>query len=130
MVPRPLGPVWEPRLRFDPNRIPMHGTSSSRVECTAVRETAGGWLCTVSVSDAQGQREHEVRLAWCDHDYWSGGAQAPGDLTQRLVKLLIEARGSTLHVDSAVPWPLPAKFDAAKARRWCPSLDDDLRHAG
>lgn len=108
----------------------MNPTTGTRIECTAVREDPGAWSCTVEVGSEGASTSHEVRLAWCDHDYWSGGLAAPGSLAERLVRFLVEARVSPDHPDACIPWPLPAKFDAAKARRWCPAVDSDLRTAG
>ena len=109
----------------------MNHTTGTRVECTTVREDPGSWHCTVVVGGGDGATsEHEVRLAWCDHDYWSGGLAAPGALVERLVRYLIDARSSPDHPDAFIPWPLPAKFDAAKARRWCPAVDSELKSAG
>lgn len=108
----------------------MSHATGTRVECTTVREDPGSWWCTVVVGAEGASSEHEVRLAWCDHDYWSGGLAAPGALVERLVRYLIDARSSADHPDACIPWPLPAKFDAAKARRWCPSVDSELKTVG
>lgn len=105
----------------------MSQATRSRVECRTVQDVPGGWLCTVAVNygsdhpDAGQTTEHEVRLAWCDHDFWSGGRLAPGDMTESVVRYLVSAR---------TPERLPLRFDAAKARRWSPQIDTDLRTAG
>ena len=108
----------------------MKPTMGSKVECTQVLDDPRGWACVVQVGAEPDATTHEIRLAWCDHDHWSGGLVGPGELMERLVRFLIEARVSPAHPDAAIPWPLPAKFDAAKARRWCPAVDSELRTVG
>jgi hypothetical protein len=108
----------------------MSRATGSKVECTQVRDDARGWTCVVRVASGHDESDHEIKLAWCDHDFWTGGTASPGDLAERLVRFLVEARVSPEHPDAAIPWPLPAKFDAAKARRWCPAVDSELRAVG
>jgi len=58
-----------------------------------------------------------VTLAWIDHDYWSGGRCAPSKVIQALVEYVLRHETP----------PLPAAFDAARARRWLPQIDMELR---
>lgn len=108
----------------------MNHATGSKVECTQVLDDPRGWACRVRIGSETSGTDHEIRLAWCDHDHWTGGLIAPGELIERLVRFLLEARVSPAHPDAAIPWPLPAKFDAAKARRWCPAVDSELRTVG
>lgn len=101
-----------------------------------MRDVPGGWVCAVNVafgdgaegvdpgdgiSGVRGEREHEVRLSWSDHDYWCGGRLAPGVMSEQVVRYLVE---------HGVAGDLPARFDAGRARRWRPSIDTDLRQVG
>lgn len=80
------------------------------------RETPQGWRYHVVV-ERQGAAisEHEVALAWVDHEHWCGGRVAPSMVVERLFGVLLE------HGDE-----IPARFDAATARRWFRDLDEDL----
>jgi hypothetical protein len=83
----------------------------------------GGWTYHVVVrheahnGSAARTTEHDVRLAWVDHDHWSGGRCPPSRVVERLFELLVERQ--TLR-------SIPARFDAATARRWFPELDHEL----
>lgn len=77
------------------------------------------WDYMVLVHHESGQTtEHRVRLSWLDHEHWSGGRTAPSKVVQCVVERLV-ARG--------LNGGLPEKFDAAKARRWFPGIDQELR---
>lgn len=83
-----------------------------------LEETEGstGWRFRVAIRGADGSRsEHEITLAWVDHDHWTGGSVPPSRLIERLAVLVARHRSD-----------LPHRFDAAKARRWMPELDDLL----
>ncbi|MEZ6318527.1 MAG: hypothetical protein R3B49_07215 [Phycisphaerales bacterium] len=82
-------------------------------------ETPRGWsydLRVVWMDDAE--TEHTVTLSWHDHDHWSGGANPPS----RVVAAVVRVAGDALGREK-----LPARFDAATARRWVPTLDETLR---
>lgn len=64
--------------------------------------------------------QHQIRLAWVDHEHWSGGRIAPSKVLQTVIEHLIS---------HGMEAQLPAKFDAAKARRWIPGIDQELRQA-
>lgn len=78
----------------------------------------GGWSYLVRVTHDDGSdTDHTVRLSWADHDYWCGGASPPSRVVQAVIEYLLRHR----------PTPLPAAFDAGKARRWLPQIDEELR---
>lgn len=82
-------------------------------------ETAHGWSFRLAIDrgpDAPAA-EHEMALSWVDHDHWTGGTTPPSRLAERLLTILV-VRVSDL----------PARFDAARARRWVPEIDDLLAH--
>jgi hypothetical protein len=88
-----------------------------RTEC----EHRGGWKYHVRIQQPDGSwRDHTVTLAWCDHDYWSGGRQAPSKVLETVLDLAVNAFDGPGSV-------LPERFDAARLRRVMPSLDAQMR---
>ena len=84
-------------------------------------ERDSGWSYEVAFEHADGMREyHTVTLAWCDHDYWSGGRIAPS----RVLQTVLEYALAQMKAGAA---PLPTKFDAARLRRLFPNLDSEVR---
>lgn len=96
------------------------------------QELANGWCYRLAVVHDSGTRtEHEVRLSWVDHDLWSGGRVPPSVVIQRVVEYLLihgQPPGIT-HTGPTYTGPLPPSFDAARARRWWPAIDQELRAA-
>ncbi len=79
------------------------------------------WDYTVVVEQDSGvTTQHQIRLAWVDHEHWSGGRLPPSQVIQTVVEKLL-AHG----MDGA----LPERFDAARARRWFPGIDRELKLA-
>lgn len=68
--------------------------------------------------DSGATTEHRIRLSWLDHEHWSGGRVPPSKVVQTVVEQLI-AHGMN--------GSLPEKFDAARARRWFPGIDQELK---
>ncbi|HYE60515.1 MAG TPA: hypothetical protein VD997_00840 [Phycisphaerales bacterium] len=91
-----------------------------RVEVQTEEERPGGWSYLVIIHRTEGAQEHTVTLSWRDHDYWCGGASAPSRVVQAVIEYVLR---------NDAPAPLPLKFDAAKARRWLPRIDQELRAA-
>lgn len=91
------------------------------------QELPGGWLYRVVIHGDDGfATDHDVRLAWVDHDHWCGGRLPPSTVIQRVIEHLV-AQGHLTGLDAGQP--LPASFDAARARRWSPGIDAQLRAA-
>jgi hypothetical protein len=90
-----------------------------RVEVQTEEERPGGWSYLVIVHRPAGPSEYTVTLSWRDHDYWSGGASAPSRVVQAVMEYILR------HETPA----LPLRFDAARARRWLPRIDQELRAA-
>ncbi|MBX3365016.1 MAG: hypothetical protein KF866_09645 [Phycisphaeraceae bacterium] len=78
-------------------------------------EIRAGWSYVVSLRRGEKTTRHRVRLAWVDHDHWSGGRFPPSLVIERLIELLAEMEAD-----------IPEHFDASTARRWRPGLDDHL----
>jgi hypothetical protein len=90
----------------------------ARVVLSMEHEVPGGWAWEVTVEHQGGEMTvHTVMLSWLDHDYWCGGASAPSRVAQAIVEYVLANREQ----------PLPEKFDVARARRWLPRIDRDLR---
>ena len=88
-----------------------------RVEVSTEEERPGGWSYLVLVHRETGPISHTVTLSWRDHDYWCGGASAPSRVMQAVMEFLLRHESP----------PLPAKFDAARVRRWLPQIDQEIR---
>ena len=82
-------------------------------------EVPQGWRYVVEIQHAQGETTtHRLRLAWVDHNFWTGErAVPPSRVAQAVVEYLLAARPDD---------DLPDRFDAAMARRWAPSIDREL----
>lgn len=90
---------------------------AARVEIGAERCRALGWEYDVALVARDGSRtDHVVTLSWRDHDYWCGGASAPSKVILAVLEFVIARREA----------PFPARFDAARARRWLPTIDEEL----
>ena len=117
-------PEDQTNLPPDPSLRPRQsgqGTRGIIVSIQTEREHAHGWVYEVTIEHADGVREHHtVTLAWCDHDFWSGGRIAPSRVLQTVLEY---AMGQMRSSDR----PLPVKFDAARLRRLFPNLDAEVR---
>lgn len=73
-----------------------------------------GWRYAVEVLHDDGSlSNHRLRLAWVDHNHWSGERSIPPSrVAQALVESLLDAGRQ-----------VPDRFDASTARRWLPDLD-------
>jgi hypothetical protein len=79
-------------------------------------EVPQGWRYVVEIERADGAvSTHRVRLAWVDHNHWTGERPIPPSrVAGALVECLLEADPGRV---------LPERFDAATARRWAPGID-------
>lgn len=84
------------------------------IEIITEEDTRGGWEYHARIAAGGEAREVRVKLAWVDHDHWSGGRCAPSLVIERLLGLLV----SRVSVSE-----LPEHFNAASARRWAPEID-------
>jgi hypothetical protein len=96
--------------------------AAGTIEVGIETATSRGWRYEVTLTTRGSSTSHDITLSWHDHDYWCGGSLAPSRLLERLLGLLTRHMGK-----GSVPATLPARFDCATARRWLPTLDDDLR---
>lgn len=93
------------------------GTTQSSVSVLlgAESETPRGWRYAVTIRRSDIETEHDVTLAWVDHDHWCGGAVSPGRVVEAVIRFAAARRA------------LPAQFDCSTVRRWYPELDAELR---
>jgi hypothetical protein len=113
--PMPHDPFNDPP---EPDRAATrHGESP--VDIRTESESRLGWSYQVGLRAADGSwSEYTVTLAWCDHDYWSGGRQSPSVVLRRALEAAL---------DGGAGPRLPQRFDAARLRRLVPDLDDQMR---
>ena len=93
----------------------------AKVEIDTEQESGRGWEYHAKVSRGPGgagqTSEHTVKLAWVDHEHWSGGRVPPSKVIESLLEFLVEREEK--HA-------IPAKFDASTVRRWFPDVDREL----
>jgi hypothetical protein len=90
-----------------------------KVHVTSESDIPQGWRYVIDIDHDDGSHStHRLRLAWVDHNHWAGERSIPPSrVAQVLIERLLAAR---------LDEPLPERFDAATARRWVPSIDDEL----
>lgn len=83
------------------------------------QEVESGWQFAVRVvgSGSAGPVNLTLTMSWADYDYWSGGTEPPSETARQVVEYVLAHRPAT---------ELPARFDAATARRWLPQIDAAL----
>lgn len=104
----------------------MNPRSRSRppeVEVLEETETPVGWSFRIAIHPVHDAplaepTVHTVTLSWVDHDHWTGGTTPPSVLVRRLLTVLAM---------NPPEQGIPAKFDAARVRRWVADLEDSLR---
>ena len=79
-----------------------------------------GWQWQALVTHNGQSSTHTFTLSWQDHDHWCGGTVPPSRMVERVVEYCLTRREE----------PLPLKFDAARARRWFPEIDREIRQCG
>lgn len=90
---------------------------AARVEIGAERTIRLGWEYDVFLVSRDGTRsEHLVTMSWRDHDYWCDGTSAPSRVLAAVLEFVLARRDG----------PFPPRFDAARARRWLPAIDQEL----
>lgn len=91
----------------------------AKVEIETEQESGRGWEYHAKVSrgGAGDTTEHTVKLAWVDHEHWSGGRVPPSKVIESLLEFLVEREEKH---------EIPAKFDASTVRRWFPDVDREL----
>lgn len=100
----------------------MKGCAVASVTVGREEEHGGGWVFDVTVRRDDGAESlHAVSLSWVDYEHWSHGQLAP----ERVVRAVVENL-----VNRGQPERLPARFDAATARRWVKGFDQLMGREG
>lgn len=108
------------------------------IDVTTEQEAARGWRYEVAITRDRGTQadelgrpataiettRHVVTLSWADHEHWCGGAKAPSRVVEAVISALLVREGDV--TASGEIFSLPARFDAATARRWFPEIDDEF----
>lgn len=90
------------------------------VDVRTEEQTPRGWSYGITISRPGGtDSEHAVTLSWADHEYWCGGTLPPSKVVESVMTYLLAREAER---------PIPARFDAATARRWFPDLDREIGH--
>jgi hypothetical protein len=92
--------------------------SLAGIEIQSEQDSPFGWRYAVHVEHDDGRAtDHTVTLAWVDHEHWCGGRLAPSRVIEAVVRYALDRPGAG---------ELPARFDAARVRRWHPRIDEEL----
>ncbi|MGV6815434.1 MAG: hypothetical protein ACWA5W_10580 [Phycisphaerales bacterium] len=82
-------------------------------------ETANGWLYTLSLRWGDGNwRDHELTMAWVDHEHLVGGTVSPSEVAGRALVLACEYFGEG---------QVPAKCDVSSLRRVIEDFDQRVK---
>lgn len=87
----------------------------AKIDIQTEEEVGRGWVYHALVEHAGQKTEHTVKLAWVDHELWSGGRVPPSKVIEALIAFVVDQKRE-----------LPASFDAATVRRWFPEVDREL----
>jgi hypothetical protein len=84
-------------------------------------EMPNGWLYTLSVAWPDGSTsEHELTLAWVDHEHLVGGAISPSIIGERAARL------AAVHFGAGA---MPARCDVSSLRRVIGGFDEAIKRA-
>ncbi len=85
-------------------------------------DTQTGWLFTMTViwegDGAAIERDHELTMAWVDHEHLVGGAKSPSLVAMRAMELACDRFGRD---------ELPARCDVSSLRRLILGFDQAIR---
>lgn len=112
-----------PGFDFNASDLVKKRDSGERIDIavTHERETHNGWVYYVTLTSAGGRHTtHDISLAWCDHDYWTGGKVPPSRTLEMVLAMAVRLAGAQVVQDQR------PKYDAARLRRVCPMLDDAM----
>lgn len=88
-----------------------------QVQIQSETDIPQGWRYAVEITHDDGAHAtHKLRLAWVDHNHWTGERSIP---PSRVAQALVESLVAAGH-------PLPDRFDASTARRWVADLDQQI----
>ena len=93
------------------------GTPSIQID--GEHETATGWLYTFTVGWADGsESDHELTMAWVDHEHLVGGAVSPSVVARTAAEMAAGHFGQM---------KMPPRFDIANLRRRIPGFNESIK---
>ncbi len=89
------------------------------IQIDGEHETQTGWLYTMTITWAEGSTsDHELTLAWVDHEHLVGGAISPSVIAKLAARLAVE------HYKQS---GMPARCDVANLRRRISGFDQLIK---
>ncbi|MFI4896304.1 MAG: hypothetical protein ACIARR_00590 [Phycisphaerales bacterium JB059] len=91
----------------------------ARVTLGRETETPSGWTYEATIVWPEGvEGEYRVTLSWADHDHISGGVNAPSQVVEALLAVLVRVLDAE---------EVPARLDLSTMRRVVEDLDERVR---
>lgn len=89
------------------------------IQIDGEHETQTGWLYTMTITWADGSTsDHELTMAWVDHEHLVGGAISPS---------VIARAGGRLAAAHFGREKMPARCDVSSLRRLIPGFDESVK---
>ncbi len=91
----------------------------ARVTLGRETETPSGWTYDATIAWPEGvEGDYRVTLSWADHDHISGGVNAPSQVVEALLAVLVRLLDAE---------EMPARLDLSTMRRVVGDLDERVR---
>lgn len=101
------------------SRHTLTGMQGPRISIDGEHETDHGWLYTLTVTGPTGATsDHELTLAWVDHEHLVSGLISPSLVARASGELALKHFGVS---------GLPQRFDVSSLRRLIGGFDDQVR---
>lgn len=89
------------------------------IQIDGEHETATGWLYTMSITWADGSvSDHELTMAWVDHEHLVGGAVSPSVIAKRAAGFA----GAFFGKEN-----MPSRCDVSSLRRLIEGFDEQVK---
>ena len=93
--------------------------STPSIQIDGEHETATGWLYTLTANWANGtSSDHELTMAWVDHEHLVNGAISPSVIAKGAAQLAVEYFGRE---------QMPARCDISNLRRQIPGFEQAIK---
>jgi len=93
--------------------------SEPSIQIDGEHETPNGWLYTLTVTWDDGKTtDHEITMAWVDHEHLVGGSVSPS---------LVAISAGKLALDHFGQGQMPPRCDVANLRRQIPGFDNAIK---
>ncbi len=93
----------------------------ANIQIDGEHETANGWLYTLSIEwgdESESPTDHEITMAWVDHEHLAGGTISPSVVIEAVAKIAVDHFGRA---------HMPARFDLSNLRRRIEGFDSILK---